>query len=218
MFLLPVLPYLTDTAAQIESSVRAGKDAGVDFVIFGGLLTLKAGRQQSHFLGRIKAKHPKLLGGDLNIYPGHEWGQADKTYYDSIYSTFNRVAKAYKMPRRVPPALFQDLLDENDRIVVLLEHIDYFLKIRGPCLSLWKCGFFHRQPEQFRHFPKRPNCSGFTGSALMSSRVIHEILEAGRSALYSQLCLDQGCFSRHGYRPDRKIDHSIFGRRQVQLG
>jgi len=35
------------------------------------------------------------------------------------------------MPQRVPPALFKDILDENDLVVVMLEHIDYLLKMEG---------------------------------------------------------------------------------------
>ncbi len=185
MFLLPVLPYLTDTAEQIESSVRAGKEAGVDFVIFGGL-TLKAGRQQSHFLGRLKAKRPELLGEYLNISPGHEWGQADKTYCDSIYRTFNRVAQAYKMPRRVPPALFQDLLDENDRIVVMLEHIDYFLRSEGRVSPFGNAAYSIASLNS-SVTSQRGQLQRLRGIGPHVERVIHEILDAGRSSLYSRL-------------------------------
>jgi len=43
MFLLPVIPFLTDTSKLLEHTISRAKEAGVDFVIFGGM-TLKDGR------------------------------------------------------------------------------------------------------------------------------------------------------------------------------
>ncbi|VUT27018.1 MAG: Radical SAM superfamily protein [Candidatus Methanolliviera sp. GoM_oil] len=36
MFLLPVIPFITDTTELIEDTVKKGVEAGVDFIIFGG--------------------------------------------------------------------------------------------------------------------------------------------------------------------------------------
>jgi DNA repair photolyase len=46
MFLLPIIPFVTDTPKLIEDSVRKAGRAGVDFIIFGGM-TLKDGRQKT---------------------------------------------------------------------------------------------------------------------------------------------------------------------------
>jgi len=49
------------------------------------------------------------------IYAGDKWGQASGEYYNSINLTFNRIAKKYKMPTRMPPALYCDIVSENRR-------------------------------------------------------------------------------------------------------
>ena len=49
MFLMPVIPFLSDTPEMIEQSVKSAKQAGVDFIIFSGM-TLKEGRQQEYFM------------------------------------------------------------------------------------------------------------------------------------------------------------------------
>ncbi|MHC1604482.1 MAG: hypothetical protein ACXQTP_00720 [Candidatus Methanofastidiosia archaeon] len=52
-------------------------------------------------------------------------------YYSSLNFLFNKIAKKYDMPKRIPPALYKDILNENDLVVVILEHIDYLLKLEG---------------------------------------------------------------------------------------
>ncbi|MBN2356105.1 radical SAM protein, partial [candidate division KSB1 bacterium] len=48
MFLMPVIPFITDTPEQITATIRAAINAGVRFIIFG-TMTLKEGRQLDHF-------------------------------------------------------------------------------------------------------------------------------------------------------------------------
>ncbi|OYD15071.1 hypothetical protein CH333_06600, partial [candidate division WOR-3 bacterium JGI_Cruoil_03_44_89] len=45
MFLLPVIPFVTDTPELMEEAVRKAVEVGLDFIIFGGM-TLKEGRQK----------------------------------------------------------------------------------------------------------------------------------------------------------------------------
>jgi DNA repair photolyase len=185
MFLLPVLPFVTDTAERIEASVHAAKEAGVDFVIFGGL-TLKEGRQQSFFLERLREKYPHLTEPYVNLYPGHEWGQADGRYYDSIYATFHEVAKDLKMPKRIPPAFFRGVLDQNDLVVVLLEHIDYFLKSerRSSPFGYAALSISRLREPVASHKGKLQRLRGIGPYV---EKVIHEILETGHASLYDRL-------------------------------
>jgi len=94
-------------------------------------MTLKDGRQKDYFLNVLKEHYPDLAKEYQKIYTGDKWGQASGEYYDSINLTFNRIAKKYKMPKRIPYALFKDTLSENDLVIVILEHIDYLLKLEG---------------------------------------------------------------------------------------
>lgn len=130
IFLLPIIPFITDTPESIEETLRKAHEVGVDFVLFGGM-TLKNGRQKDHFYTVLKEKYPGLVSQYANIYKGDAWGRATEDYYDSIGSVFNQAARKYKMPRRIPPALFRDILWENDLVIVMLEHLDYFLRQEG---------------------------------------------------------------------------------------
>lgn len=53
MFLLPVIPFLTDTPELMEETIRKGCEAGVDFIIFGGM-TLKEGNKKITFSTCLK--------------------------------------------------------------------------------------------------------------------------------------------------------------------
>ena len=130
IFLLPVIPLITDTPEKIEETVRKASEAVVDFIIFGGM-TLKDGRQKDYFLDALGKHYPQHIAEYQNLYRGQKWGEATGDYYSIINKTFHIAAKKYKMPQRVPPALFKDILDENDLVVVMLEHIDYLLKMEG---------------------------------------------------------------------------------------
>jgi DNA repair photolyase len=130
LFLLPVIPFITDTEPLIERALQAAVDAGVDYLIFGGM-TLKQGRQSSYFLGQLARHHPEFLGDYRNIFSGDAWGQATGEYYRSLNARFRRVAEGFKLPLRMPPELFGDLLDEKDRVVVILDQLDYLFRLRG---------------------------------------------------------------------------------------
>jgi DNA repair photolyase len=130
MFLLPVIPFITDTPEMIAGALRKAHEIGVDFVIFGGM-TLKNGRQEEHFLSLLRNKHPELLGKYKQIYGENKWGQATEEYYYTINTIFNEMSKKYKVARRIPPALYRDILTENDLVVVMLEQLDYFLRLEG---------------------------------------------------------------------------------------
>jgi len=130
MFLLPVIPFITDTPKLMEETIRKASEVGLDFIIFGGM-TLKEGRQKDYFFKTLRNKYPKLIGEYENIYQKSKWGEAAGEYYNSINLTFNNIIKKYKLSPRIPLNLYKDVLEENDFVVVILEHIDYLLKLEG---------------------------------------------------------------------------------------
>jgi len=130
MFLLPVVPFITDTPEIMDETVRKACHTSVDFIIFGGM-TLKEGRQKDYFLNMLKKRYPELIDKYQGIYNGDRWGQATEEYYNQINSAFNSIAKKYKVSKRIPPAFYRGMLWENDLVIVILEHIDYLLKMEG---------------------------------------------------------------------------------------
>ena len=139
MSLMPVIPGVSDTEEKIDESVRKGVEASVDFVIFGGL-TLKDGRQKDYFLEKIKSYRPDYVPKYATLFPGDPWGQAKSGYYQRLDERFMVIARKYRMPVRIPPKLFSDILDENDRVVVILEHLNYLLQMEGAEIILRLCG------------------------------------------------------------------------------
>jgi DNA repair photolyase len=187
MFLLPVIPFLTDTSELIEQTIRKAKEAGVDFVIFGGM-TLKEGRQQDYFFDALRRTHPELIAEYQNIYRGSEWGEATREYYGSISQRFNSIAQKYQMPRRMPPVLYRDILEQNDLAVVILEHIDYLLKLEGKSSSFGYAAYSISQlKESLSAMKGEPQ--KIKGVSKAVEAVILEILETGSSAYYEKLLM-----------------------------
>jgi DNA repair photolyase len=187
MFLLPVIPFLTDTSELLERTVSRAKEAGVDFVIFGGM-TLKEGRQQEYFYDALRRTHPELIAEYRNIYRGSEWGEATREYYGSISKRFNSIAEKYKMPRRMPLALYRDILEQNDLAVVILEHIDYLLKLEGRSSSFGYAAYSISQLKEPLSAMKG-ELQKIKGVSKAVEAVILEILETGSSSYYEKLLM-----------------------------
>ncbi|MCU0643978.1 MAG: radical SAM protein, partial [bacterium] len=130
LFLMPVIPFITDTPEQIEKVFQKAKEVGIDYIIFSGM-TLKDGRQKQYFFEVLKKHYPNLITEYEHIFQLNEWGQAIDIYYASVHQTFLPIAKKYKIPIRMPQHLFGDMLNENDLVEVLLGQIDYLCKIQG---------------------------------------------------------------------------------------
>jgi len=185
MFLMPVIPFITDTPEKMEASVRSAKNAGVDFIVFAGM-TLKEGRQQEHFFNVLKSYDPDLALNYKNIYKGSQWGETTFEYSQSIHKTFFEIALAYNLPVRIPPSLFADVLDENDRVVVILEHIDYLLKMRGEKspygYAAYSISKFNEPLSSIRE-----NLQSLKGVGKTTEKLIREILDTGTSKYYEWL-------------------------------
>jgi len=186
MFLLPVIPFLTDTPEMIEESLGRAREIGLDFVVFGGL-TLKIGRQKEFFFNSLRQKYPELLPKYAQIYEDKNvWGQATGKYYSQINSLFNDIARKYKIPRRIPPRLFKDILSENDFVVVMLEHLDYFLRLEGKRSSFGYAAYAISKLNSPLSVMKK-KLRDIRGVGEKTERIILEILESKKSDYYDSL-------------------------------
>ncbi len=130
MFLLPVIPFITDKTDLLEESIIHAKQAGVDFIIFG-CMTLKEGKQREYFLNKIKDYDINLIKKYKEIYKNDRWGTPISNYYESLNKKIFKLAKKHNVPVRIPSYIFKDILDENSLVIVILEHLDYLLKLQG---------------------------------------------------------------------------------------
>ena len=185
MFLLPVIPHLTDSREMMDDSIKKAKEAGVDFIIFGGM-TLKDGRQKEHFMKVLGNKYNELIPEYQKLYKGNEWGQASVDYYNKLNLLFNGLANKYDMPKRIPLALYKDILDENDLVTVILEHVDYILKLerrRSP--YGYAANSISRLDEPLSSI--KGELQKISGVGQITEEIILEILETGSSKYYEKL-------------------------------
>jgi len=68
VFLMPILPHLTDSVEAIDTALRRIKDAGADHVIYGAL-HLRPG-VKPWFLQWLQREHPELMSSYRGLYPG----------------------------------------------------------------------------------------------------------------------------------------------------
>lgn len=187
MFLLPVIPFITDTLELMEKSINIAKDIDLDFIIFGGM-TLKEGKQKDYFFNVLKKYNPKLIKKYQDIYKENKWGEAIDEYYGLINSRFNKIAKKYKIQKRIPLALYKNILSENDLIIVILEHIDYFLKLEGKKSPYGYAAYSISQLKQPLTTLKE-ELQKIKGVGKTTEGIILEILETGTSSYYEKLIM-----------------------------
>lgn len=130
VYLMPVIPLVTDGAEMLDATLAAIAHAGVDFVMFGGM-TLKPGRQTAHFLSVLRGRFPELERRYGEIYTGDRWGNARRDYYARIEHRFGAAARRHRLARRIPLRLLAGVLDENDLVTVALENLEHLCKLDG---------------------------------------------------------------------------------------
>ncbi len=185
LFLLPVIPFVTDDLEVMEKTIQDAKNVGVDFIIFGGM-TIKEGKQKEYFLNILRRYDPKLEIKYQMIYPGNKWGGAIPQYYDRIHLLFNTLMKKYNIPKRIPPEFFKDILNKNDLVVVILEHLDYLLKLEGKKSPFGYAAYTISQI----HKPLSTllnDLLAIKGIGKTTGKIIREILLTGTSSYYEKL-------------------------------
>ena len=191
MYLLPVIPRVTDTREFLEDAVMKASAAGVDFIIFGAM-TLKEGRQKDYFAETIQDHYPQLAADYRRIYRGSKWGEPAQEYVDSLNGTFGAIAKRYKMPIRMPPALYHGILGERDLVVVILEHIDYLLRMEGQRSPYGRAAYSISQVAEPLSELKG-KLREVKGVGEETERIVLEILETGKSSYHEQLLAGRSC-------------------------
>jgi len=185
LFLMPVIPFITDTPEQIKQTFQKANEIGVDYIIFSGM-TMKDGRQKQYFSNVLKELYPDLITEYQHIYQPNQWGQATDEYYASIHQTFIPIAKKYQIPIRMPLHLFSDMLDENNLVEILLGHIDYLCKIQGRTSPYGYAAYSISQLKQPLS-SMRGQLQRLKGVGHTTERIILEILDTRKSTYLDKL-------------------------------
>ncbi|WP_375386257.1 Rv2578c family radical SAM protein [uncultured Microbacterium sp.] len=94
VFLMPIVPHLTDSLAAIDEGLRRIKAAGAKRVVFGAL-HLRPGAKQ-WFMQWLEREHPELVSSYLGLYPGVV-SQAPKPYRSWLAKRVRPLMRAYGM-------------------------------------------------------------------------------------------------------------------------
>lgn len=120
------------------------------------------------------------------IYKGSKWGEAIHDYSDQLHLTFHTLMKQYKIPMRIPPELYKGILSENDLVIVILEHLDYLLKLEGK-RSPFGYAAYSLSQLQVPLSTMLSQLRTIKGVGNTTERIIQEIMKTGRSQYYERL-------------------------------
>jgi len=185
ILLMPALPYLTDTEELLEETIQRTKEAGARYIIFGGL-TLKTGKQKDYFHQKLKNFNPGLIPYYERLYNPDKWGNPSIDYSTEINRRLYRIAKKYDMPIRIPASLFRHILTGNDLVSVILDQLDYLLKMSGKHSGFGYASYLISQLK-IPVSDLEQNLISMKGIQQKEAMVILEILKTGTSQLYETL-------------------------------
>ncbi|MBN1648267.1 MAG: radical SAM protein [Spirochaetales bacterium] len=190
MYLMPVVPFISDSAKMIAQAVAAGKTAGVDFIIFGGM-TLKTGIQKDYFMNFIKIHFPELVQNYQAVYPGYDqWGSPAGRYIDTVQRRFLEAAGHYRMPMRMPASIWRPLVSQTELVMLILEQLDYLVKIRGK-----ESPYGYAVHSLAKLDKPLDECScddlvGLKGVGRFTAELILEILQNGTCGFYEKMLVN----------------------------
>ena len=163
VWLIPVVPFLTDSEGDLEDVVRAAKEADADFVLFGGGMTMRD-MQANWFLKHLLEKYHNLLENYEELYqfkynPDTYAGQYEpsRKYSITITKKFLGIAEKYKIPIRMKRYIPQDFRRDNYAIAEKLLNDAYHLQIQGKAFSskFWAGQNIQNLKEPISNFMKR---------------------------------------------------------------
>lgn len=94
VFMMPILPYLTDTTAHLDEALRQAKDAGASSVVHSAL-HLKPGVKEWYFLW-LEREHPELLSKYRAMY---RQTYPPKAYREWLAERFRPLVKKHGLGR-----------------------------------------------------------------------------------------------------------------------
>jgi len=97
VFLMPVMPHLTDSVAHIDHALQRIRASGADHVIYGAL-HLRAG-VKPWFMRWLQREHPELMSSYRVLYPGAS-ATAPKDYRQWLARRVRPLIRAYGLEAR----------------------------------------------------------------------------------------------------------------------
>jgi DNA repair photolyase len=137
VWLIPVVPFLTDSDNDLEEVIRASKEASADFILFGGGMTMRD-MQANWFLKHLQERDRDLIKNYEELYqfkynPDTYSGQYEpsKKYSTAITRKFLTLAEKYHIPTRIRRYIPHDFRRDNYIIAEKLLNEAYQLQALG---------------------------------------------------------------------------------------
>jgi len=187
MFLVPVIPFITDTPEMIEQALQQSREAGIDFVIFG-TMTLKTGRQKDYFMHVLQKQFPDLISQYETIYrKDSRWGEPGPQYNRSVHEVFDKIATAYKIPKRIPPGIYKKVITRQDLVIIILEQLDYLLNLKNKKSPYGYAAYSLGKLREPIAGLSREKLLKINGIGPVTIKIIKEILDTGKCSYYENL-------------------------------
>ncbi len=149
--LIPLIPVLCDSESSMRAVLAAASDAGADYLLFGGAMTLR-NRQGAWFLEKLQAHNPDAYAQyrDLYSFTTHEPTYTGRytprsAYMKEKHKLLLQLCPEYDLPYRIPRWIPEDWRRTNYRIAELMLNRAYEHQIRG---RAWKNLFWAGQNIQ----------------------------------------------------------------------
>ncbi|WP_104134871.1 Rv2578c family radical SAM protein [Cryobacterium sp. Y62] len=97
VFLMPILPFLTDTRAHLDEALRQAKAAGATSVLYSGLNLKPA--VKDWYLRWLDREHPELVARYLELYAGGQY--APKEYRTWLAARIKPLIRAHGIERGI---------------------------------------------------------------------------------------------------------------------
>jgi DNA repair photolyase len=137
VLLMPVIPFLCDSQEDLEAMVEGAKEAGADYILFGGAMTMRD-QQALWFMRHIADRYPDLVERYEELYgfrydPGayHGGYMAKESYNKEIAGVFLDLCGRFSIPCRIRRYIPDDYRAHNYRVAEKMLNRAYELMITG---------------------------------------------------------------------------------------
>jgi len=188
VWMIPMVPYITDDEENIERVVKASAESGADFVLGGGGMTFRDNQKirftkllQEHFPSLIP-KYEELYGGDIS---------PERWYTATVMKKFIAACKKHKVKHYIPPYIPEGAT-KNLQVAIILHQIAYFLQLRGE--NSFRIQAYRKAAqsletleEDIETIHQRGRLESIVGIGKGIAKIIAEFLTTGKCEYYESL-------------------------------
>jgi DNA repair photolyase len=116
---MPIVPFLEDTDENLEQVIRSSKNAGADYILYAGGMTMRD-NQAKWFLQKLKDAYPELVDKYLELYDAkivdgeYKGRYAPKSSYSKkIHKKLFELCEKYGIAPRMKRFIPEDFRKEN---------------------------------------------------------------------------------------------------------